>query len=359
MNLAVLSCNMEKFNSNSKISPPISMEKIKHMLDTGILIERQTPFILRKFDPYLDGKWIGNAISYGCYRKGQAPGVKGPSEIEILEDLNIIKNHWNLIRMYGSDEDAERVLKVIKENNLPIKVMLGVWLENETKHPQRKVENIYQVLKAIQLGNDYVDLLAAINVGNESRVFWSWHQMEQKSLIKYIRMVRNNTTVPVTTADDYNFWNKAESNEVADEIDFIVAHIYALWNGKTLDNAIEWMDAIYFQDIKTMHADKEITIGETGWATNYNPNKTGPGEQGTLIKGKVSVDAQGKYLIQLYNWLIKNQITTFLFEAFDEPWKGGGENSGPNEVEKHWGVYYENRQPKASFQYYLNQIEKQ
>ena len=288
--------------------------------------------------------------------KGQAPHVKGPSEIEILEDLNILKEHWNLIRVYGADKDSERVLKVIRENNLPIKVMLGVWVENEENNPERKSHNIDQVLQGIKLGNEYPELIAAINVGNEALVFWSWHRMEQRNLIKYIRMVRNNTPVPVTTADDYNFWNKPESREVAEEIDFIVAHIYALWNGKTLADAIEWMDTIYYHEIKTMHPDKEIAIGETGWATNYNPHLNGPGEQGSLIKGQVSVDAQQNYLIQLNDWLHKNHITTFLFEAFDEPWKGGGANSAQNEVEKHWGVYYENRQPKPSFQRFLEQV---
>lgn len=355
--LVFLSCGGKKPSSDSENMPQTSMEKIKKDLEAGILSERQNPFILRKFDPYLNGKWIGNAISYGCYREGQAPGVKGPSEMEILEDLNILKQHWNLIRVYGADADSERVLKVIKENKLPIKVMLGIWLENEVKHPEKKDENIEQVLKGIQLGNEYPEIIAAINVGNEALVFWSWHRMEQPNLIKYVRAVRNNTSLPVTSADDYNFWNKPESKEVADEIDFIVTHAYALWNGKTLDNAIEWTDSIYFKDVRAKHPEKEVAIGETGWATIYNPEKNGPGEQGALIKGEVSLEAQEKFLIQLNNWVNENKVTTFLFEAFDEPWKGGGDNSGPNEVEKHWGVYYENRQPKASFRNYLKQME--
>ena len=36
-------------------------------------------------------------------------------------------------------------------------------------------------------------------------------------------------------------------------------------------------------------------------------------------------------------------ILTFIFEAFDEPWKGSDD---PDEPEKHWGLYYENRSPK-------------
>jgi exo-beta-1,3-glucanase (GH17 family) len=35
----------------------------------------------------------------------------------------------------------------------------------------------------------------------------------------------------------------------------------------------------------------------------------------------------------------------FYFEAFDEPWKGGAD---PRDVEKHWGLYNENRTPKAA-----------
>ena len=131
-----------------------------------------------------------------------------------------------------------------------------------------------------------------------------------------------------------------------------------MWNGKKLDNAISWMDTIYFQQVKVMHPEKEIAIGETGWATNYDPHKIGPGEQGTLIKGEVGYEAQEEYLIKLNDWIHSKQITTFLFEAFDEPWKGGGAETGPNEVEKHWGVFYENRKPKKSFSRYMEKMLK-
>ncbi len=335
----------------------ISMKVIKQNLEKGSLTERQNPFITREFNPYLNGKWIGKAVSYGCYREGQAPHDKGPSESEIVEDLEIIMNHWNMIRVYGSDNDSKRILEVIRKNNLPIKVMLGVWLENEKDNPERKSENIKQALNAIRLGNEYSDIISAINVGNETQVFWSAHKMEMENLIHYIRTVRNNTRMPVTTADDYNFWNKPESKSVAEEVDFIVVHIYPLWNGKTLDTSIEWMSNIFFNQIKNFHSDKTLVLGEIGWATDYDATKTGEGQQGSLIKGEVSYTAQEGFLLELSKWIDKNQITTFLFEAFDEPWKGGGEGSSPNEIEKHWGVFYKNRTPKESFKNYINNIK--
>ena len=333
------------------------MKKIK-FVNSESSVAGQDPFVIRKFDPCVDGKWIGEAISYGCYRKGQAPGVKGPSEDEIAEDLLILKNHWSFIRIYGADNDSEKILKMIRKMKLPFKVILGVWLENETGFPTRKEENIAQAVKGINLANEYPDIIAAVSVGNETQVTWSAHRMDQQDLIKYIRLVRNSTNAPVTTADDYSFWITFDSKKVADEIDFIVTHLYSMWNGITLENAIEWMDRIYFQEVRAMHPDKVTIIGEAGWATNYNTRKTGPGEQASLIKGTVDMAAQEYYLIHLHNWITKTRVTTFLFEAFDEPWKGGGDNSEPDEVEKHWGVFYENRQPKISFTNYLRHHEQ-
>lgn len=349
----IISCKKNPDSSKLKNEgQKISMEEIKKNLQSKKSISKQQPFVVRKFDPYLNGKWIGNAVSYGCYRKGQAPGSNGPSKDEILEDLKIISKYWNLIRVYNSDDDTEKILEVIKTNNLPIKVMVGVWLANEEKNQETKKSNIANVLRSIELANKYSDIIIGINVGNEAQVFWSWHKMNIENQIRYIRTVRNNTNVAVTCADDYNFWNNAESKQVADEIDFIVTHIYPLWNGKTLETAIEWMDST-FKDIQKKHPKKEIVLGETGWATVYNPDKKGDGEQGTLIKGEVSVSAQEKYLLKHNKWVNKNQITTFLFESFDESWKGGGKQSGANEIEKHWGVFNENRTPKKSFQNYL------
>jgi exo-beta-1,3-glucanase (GH17 family) len=117
------------------------------------------------------------------------------------------------------------------------------------------------------------------------------------------------------------------------------------------------MDSVY-RDLQQLHPGKMIVLGETGWATDYNAEKTGPDEQGTLIKGEVGIEAQAEFLIKMNQWVESNQITTFLFEAFDEPWKGGGENSPPNEIEKHWGVFNEDRTPKESFLEYLDQQNK-
>ena len=83
MLLLFVSCQSrtpDNTDENLKEQKIKSMEMIELNLKKQLLTERQEPFITREFDPYLNGKWIGKAISYGFYRKGQAPGIKGPSE---------------------------------------------------------------------------------------------------------------------------------------------------------------------------------------------------------------------------------------------------------------------------------------
>jgi exo-beta-1,3-glucanase (GH17 family) len=327
-------------------------ELLRSRLMEGLSVPREDAASNRQFTAELDGRWIGQAISYGCYREGQAPGVTGPSKEQILEDLRIIQQHWNLIRVYNADDDTQRILEVIREHDLPIRMLLGIWLENETGKPDARAANVENVLRGIELANAFPQIVIAINVGNETQVYWSWHRMASEDLIRYIRATRAYVSQPVTTADDYNFWNKPESRDMAAEVDFIVSHIYPLWNSKTLSEAIPWLDATYME-VQRTHPAKLIVLGEIGWATAYNASKKGDGEQGTLIKGDVSYAAQETFYRDLEAWTRAKQITTFWFEAFDEPWKGGGKDTGDNEIEKNWGLFHADRTPKPSFVNYL------
>ncbi len=302
-----------------------------------------TGFTQREFSPTLDGKWIGQGISYGPYREEESPDGLQPTSAELQEDLNLLMQHWNLIRMYGAGETAEEVLKIIHEKQLPLKVMVGAWIvpEEGSGNPLlAQASNEREIASAIRLANSYPDEVIAVSVGNETQVYWSDHRTSPEELVRHIREVRAATSVPVTTADDFNFWNKPESKQIADEIDFIVTHIHALWAGLQLPDAMEWTEKRY-DEVSNMHPDKKVVIGEAGWATQVHDQ----GEQAKLIKGKAGEAEQAQYYQQFTDWARDNKIYTFYFEAFDEPWKGGPH---PNEVEKHWGLYRVDRTPKKA-----------
>ena len=302
----------------------------------------------RRFDATLDGRWIGQGIAYGPYRKGQSPGADLPVPRQLLEDMELISQHWNLIRTYGASEFAESVLKIIHQKQLPIRVMLGAWITRENDGDGQKSDvaqaamlaNQREVREAIRLANAYPDEVIAVSVGNETQVFWSDHQTSTAVLVRHIRSVRESTSVPVTTADDFNYWNKPESKVLAREIDFIVTHIHPMWAGVKLPDALPFTQRIY-AEICDFHPEKMVVIGETGWATQVHDQ----GEQAKLIKGKAGELQQQTFYCQFAQWSREAQICSFYFEAFDEPWKGGAH---PDEVEKNWGVFRENRKPKLA-----------
>jgi exo-beta-1,3-glucanase (GH17 family) len=315
-------------------------QKLSHATESGS--------DLRKFLPFLESKWIGQGISYGPYREGQAPGGPSPTREELVEDLNLISQHWNLLRMYGAGDVTEQVLKIIHQDKLPLRVMLGAWISRETQSEELSADaasaareaNQSEVAAVIRLAKTYPDEVLAISVGNETQVYWSDHITKPEILIRYLREVRGAVSVPIATADDFNFWNKPESKAVAAEVDFIVTHVHSMWAGLLPSTAMQWTESIYAA-VCAYHPEKMIVIGEAGWATQVHNE----GEQAKLIKGEAGEGPQLIYYQQFSDWADEKKVCTFFFEAFDEPWKGGPH---ANEVEKHWGLFHVDRSPKAA-----------
>lgn len=300
------------------------------------------PLTKREFNPTLDGKWIGNGISYGAYRDGEAPDDSITSQDHIKEDMQIMAPRWNLIRLYGADDQAENILKTIAKYDLPIKVMQGIWLDS---HKPAEV-NTDQVERAIKLANKFEDIVVAVNVGNEIFVDWSYHRIDDiDGVIEKIRQVRREIKQPVTVADDYNFWNKPHAQKVAAELDFICLHAYAFWNNKTIDIAMEWTDEIY-QGIQKLHPSHNIAYCETGWPTSRVWNDGS--YEGGLV-GHASEENQKRFFDQYNTWVEQNKVISFYFSSFDEKWKGGFDGENPmDKAEKHWGLYFSDRSPKLA-----------
>ncbi|MBT1449357.1 glycosyl hydrolase family 17 [Glaciecola sp. XM2] len=302
----------------------------------------------RVFEPMINDKWIGLGIAYGSYRDGESPDKKSvSSEADILEDMLLLTSgtgiSWHLIRMYAADSASEAVLKTIRKHNLPVRVMQGAWLSST----QTDEENERQISEVIRFANEYEDIIVSVNLGNEIFVDWSAHKLQVDEIPKYIEWVKKvqaQTNVPVTLADDYNFWNKPWSQEVAQALDFIVLHAYAMWNSQTLEDAVPWTEKT-FNDIQALFPNKQIVLGESGWATSSISSN---GDE-RLIIGEASEDAQKIFFDDYTTWLADNRIVSFYFEAFDEKWKGG-EDKPDGIAEKNWGVFRSDRTPKKAIE---------
>jgi exo-beta-1,3-glucanase (GH17 family) len=177
-------------------------------------------------------------------------------------------------------------------------------------------------------------------VGNETQIHWSAHRSPLQSLIDNVRRVRAGVSVPVTVADDFNFWNKPESRALADEIDFITMHAHPMWNGLQLEDALGWLQE-QTAAVQAMHPDRTVVLGETGWATSVHDQ----GEQAELIKGQPGEIEQKLFYEEVRAWAESKRLVVFFFEAFDENWKDGPHR---DEVEKHWGLFRANRSAKEA-----------
>jgi exo-beta-1,3-glucanase (GH17 family) len=295
----------------------------------------------------------GKAICYSGYREGQSPetGIY-PTYEQVLEDLLILQKHWSYLRLYDCSLHAETVLKVIEKEKLNFKVMLGAYIgaelnnfgcswgtifsEEELKRNAK--DNLAQIKKLIRLANQYPDIIFSLSAGNEATVDWTDHYVSVEKVISYVRMIKKGARQPVTFCENYVPWCEKLKSLVG-EIDFISIHTYPVWEYKSIHEAMEYTKQIY-HCVANKYPDIPVIITEAGWATVSNGRGINP--------ENVGQEFQAIYYNDLEKWSKREGIMTFVFEAFDEPWKGSPEATEP---EKHWGLFTVDRKPKKVMQH--------
>jgi len=296
------------------------------------------------------------AIAYSGFREGQHPdrgdGAVNPSSVEILEDLEILVAHdFGLIRLYDSGANTRTTLELIREHDLPIKVLLGLWLEAEFSNhegcswcdepipdselAENTLRNGAELERGIDLARQFGDIVVAVNVGNEALVDWNDHMVPLENVIAYVRQVKAAIEQPVTVADNYVWWIRDGAPLVA-EVDFIGVHTYPAWEEKGIDEALSYT-VENMQGVHEAHPGKPVAILEAGWAT-----------VAIEFGDRANEADQARYYRELQSWATKTNTTVFFFEAFDEPWKGNPDV--PLGAEKHWGIFNVDRTPKQVLQ---------
>ena len=293
----------------------------------------------------------GKAICYSGFRAGQHPGGVFPSYEEIKEDLLMLEGHWKYLRLYDCDKHSEVVLEVIQKEQLDFKIMLGAYIVAEANNygcpwggsysedqlQENKEINVKQINKLIGLANKYPDTIFSLSAGNEACVDWTDHYVPVEKVIAYVRMIKKGAKQPVTFCENYLPWLD-RLKALVDELDFISIHTYPVWEYKNIHEAMEFTKSNYFAVADT-YPHKPVVITEAGWTTHSN----GKG----ICPSNVSEEFQSVYYNDLMHWCEEEEILTFVFEAFDESWKGSNEALEP---EKHWGLFTENRKPKKVMQ---------
>ena len=290
----------------------------------------------------------GRAICYSGYREGQSPDLRiYPSVAQIREDLHLLARHWPLLRLYDCSLHAERVLQVIREAGLPLRVMLGAYLGAEMNNfgcpwggtyseeqlDASRRENAAELERLVRLACEHPHTVFSVAVGNEATVDWSDHIVPVPKMIEYVRWVKARLPQPVTFCENYVPWQH-KLRDLVPELDFLSLHTYPVWEYKHIHEALDYTkDNI--ASVARLYPGKTIVITEAGWCTNSN---------GRGMNAEHAVqELQALYYRDLMAWTQAEGLMCFVFEAFDEPWKG---STDPLEPEKHWGLFTVDRRPK-------------
>jgi glucan 1,3-beta-glucosidase len=254
-------------------------------------------------------------ISYAPFRGDQSPfGPDVPIDPrQIDEDLAQLKQITDCVRTYSIDHGLDQIPEIARRHGM--KVLQGLWLSNQPDRSRHQVET------AIALAKRFPDVIAAVIVGNEVLLRG---EMSGPDLVRIIREVKAQVSMPVTYADVWEFWLR--HREVAAAVDFVSIHILPYWEDFPIParDAPSHVDAIRRRMVAAF-PDKDILVAEFGWPS------AGRMREGALP----SPVNQARAMHEVLAHARRENYRVNLIEAYDQPWKRQLEGT----VGGHWGVY--------------------
>ncbi len=270
--------------------------------------------------PAWDGPMMG--IAFSPFRQHHNP-EKGlfPTEKEIDSDLALLAGKTHAVRTYSVTNGLEMVPELAAAHNL--NVTAGAWISSNEIANEMEIENL------VLLSNKHKNVVRSM-VGNEAILR---KDVSVTEMIEYLRKVRKRVWRPVSTSEPWHIW--INNPELAEEVDFIAAHILPYWEGIPIDQAVDYAFDRY-QALREAFPNKPIVITEAGWPSGGQPVK----------QSEPSVVNQAKFLREFLNRAHNQDIIYYVVEAFDEPWKMKLEGSSG----AYWGLFNTERQAKFPMQ---------
>ncbi len=274
--------------------------------------------------PYMEPAWTGPVagFAFSPFQQKQSPlqGVY-PSVEEIQADIALISRHTSSLRTYSVSGTLSYIPLLAKLYD--IKVTLGAWLTSDREANYRELDRM------IEIANSHSNV-TRLMVGNEVILR---KELTLAELTEYLDYVRSRVTIPVSTAETWDYWLKTP--ELAQHVDFIAAHILPYWEGVNVYQAFDYI-ATHSQELRQAFPNIPLLFAEVGWPSRGR------------MRGEAIASAanEGIFLRNFVKMASELSLDYYLMEAFDQPWKESNEGS----VGAYWGVFNADREVKFPFE---------
>jgi exo-beta-1,3-glucanase (GH17 family)/cellulose synthase/poly-beta-1,6-N-acetylglucosamine synthase-like glycosyltransferase len=260
-------------------------------------------------------------FAFSPFHIGEDPGRNElPTDGEIDTDLKLLTGKVNAVRTYSALGTLGDVPQLAARHG--INVALGAWIDDHREHNER------ELAAAIEVARTHTNVVRVI-IGNEVILRGD---LPIEDLETYLDRARDSIGQPVSTAEPWHVW--LAHPELAQHVDFIGVHLLPYWEGVAVDAAVDYSFA-QFKRLQQAFPGKPIVIAELGWPSH-----------GRTRESAVASDAnEALFLRRFLVRAEREQISYYLMEAFDQPWKAYQEGA----VGSYWGVYDVNRKPKFAF----------
>ena len=195
------------------------------------------------------------AISYGGYRQ-KSRDIQ-PTIAELKEDLKIMyAMGFRILRTYNVHlAEASNLLRAIRElktenPDLEMYVMLGAWIDCKNAwthlpvdHNHESENNEIEIHRAVELTNQYPEIVKVIAVGNEAMVKWATSYYVQPWVIlkwvNHLQDLKKQAKLPkdvwITSSDNFASWGGGSDDYHVEDlkklihaVDYISLHTYPM-----------------------------------------------------------------------------------------------------------------------------------
>ncbi len=274
-------------------------------------------------------------ISYGPFHRiGQHPGLGTPvSDAQLTDDLERMSRAGFLrIRTYGMDNGLNRLPALAAGSHPHLSFFLGVYecgLNHDDRGDPRSTRS--QLEEAVRLAQTLPNV-AGIIVGNECLAgepeacgrpvdiaqLTADLDHAQKALAG--RPVVVTTAMSMLAAVEHH---RSQGLRLAAHSDVVMVNIHPFFAPERIETAVSGNLSGALRILGQLYS-KPIAIGETGWPSAGQPN-------GTAVPG---IANERRFVTDIYRHPAAEDLSLFLFEMFDEPWKAETGGVGP-----HWGIF--------------------